>query len=305
MSTRELVELAQLDAMGLLDEQEAREFEVAFAAAPAEIQEQIRKEQSRMCVLEPVLPDVQAPEHLRGKVLAAVHEAIVESIVETAPAGASAPVAMVEMTTAARGAAPVRHEGGRALPSLGENGRRRGLTIWRSTAIAFAAAAFVLGITTIRLQSQFERVIAQNSTGESIEKVTSIFGVDTHKFFFSPGTERAILYPATAGVNASDVRSEDWSKVSAVVWHNPDSTEARLICENLPTLKNKSYQLVAISDEGAIRVLGDDLKPTAGGLMAFAVSSEFSSKTDRIALRVIDAVTQQATIILEAGPRLG
>lgn len=302
MSTRELVELAQLDAMGLLDEQEAREFEVAFAAAPAEIQEQIRKEQSRMCVLEPVLPDVQAPEHLRGKVLSAVHEAIIESIVETAPlaTGAASAESIQKVAAAASGQAPTRHEGGRSLPGVGEGGRRRGLNLWRSTAIAFAAAAVVLGITTIKLQTQYERVIAQKSTGDSLEKVTSLFGIDTHKFFFSEMTDRAILLPAS-----SIPSGEDWSKVSAAVWHNPDFTQARLICENLPSLKDKTYQLVAIDTKGAVRVLGNDLKPSEGGLMSFAVSSEFSVQTERLALRVINSLTQEATIILETRARLG
>lgn len=309
MSTRELVELAQLDAMGLLDEQEAREFEAAFAAAPVEIQEQIRSEQSRLCVLEPVLPDVKAPEHLRARVLASVHEAIVESIVESAPEPAMVSVKAqipVEPKPAAM-PQPVRqvvHGGGREIPATTETGRRRGVNVWRSTAIAFAAAAVVLGITTLRLQAQWDRVITQKNDSDSQEKLTGIFGNNTKDFFFSDKTERTLLVLADAMKHDAS-RGEEWSKVSAAVWHNADWSQAKLVCENLPSSNGERYQLVAINEEGGVRILGDNLQPTGGGLMPFSVSKDFTLKSERLALRVLDAATRQATIVLESRSTLG
>ncbi|GMV26679.1 MAG: hypothetical protein AMXMBFR58_27100 [Phycisphaerae bacterium] len=302
MSTRELVELAQLDAMGLLDEQEAREFEVAFAAAPEEIREQIRKEQSRLCVLEPVLPEVSPPEHLRGKVLASVHQAIVASIVESAPAEPSADTVPGREPAMPAASIPaiVRHDAGR---SIGSDTRRRGTAkFWRSTSIAFAAAAVVLAITTLRLQGMYDDVIRQNSTSKSVEAVGQLFGdVSPEKFLFDSNTERTVL-TATADVP----EGSEWKKVRAAVWHNADWKQAKLLCQNLPSSNGESYELVVLDEEGQVeRVLGTRLQPTAGGVMAFDVGTQFRPQTDRLALRVLTGAMTQATIILEHRPTLG
>ncbi|MBL8964293.1 MAG: hypothetical protein KF787_00250 [Phycisphaeraceae bacterium] len=305
MNTRELLELAQLDAMGLLDEQDAREFEVAFAAAGPEIQEQIRKEQSRLCVIEPVLPDVRPPEHLRGKVLAAVHGAIVESITAPAPAGTGATTAVAarfeehaQEEPATSVAAAVRHSAGRDLAMPGDPGRRRTARLWRISTFAFAAASVVLGITTISLQSEYERVINQKVTSESLERVTALFGMNTHDFFFADQTQRTVLHPV--GESASDPR---WMNVRAAVWHSADWSSVKLLCENLPSANGERYQLVAISEEGETRVIGDSLEPTQGGLMAFSIRNSFSPATERLALRAVVGSTTVA--ILESGRLLG
>lgn len=52
MKTQELIELAVLDAMGLLDEQEREAFDAAFDAAAPAIQAQVRREQTRLSVSE-------------------------------------------------------------------------------------------------------------------------------------------------------------------------------------------------------------------------------------------------------------
>ncbi|MCC6426926.1 MAG: hypothetical protein IT435_08895 [Phycisphaerales bacterium] len=296
MSTRELVELAQLDAMGLLDEQEALEFEAAFAAAPAEIQEQIRKEQSRLCVLEPVLPEVQTPEHLRGKVLSAVHEAIVESIVRTPEAAKAADLSVMTPVFAPA----VRHEGGRALPGLEERARRRGLRFWRITSVALAAAAVVLGITTIRLQSQFSILATEKQVGNSVGNANQLFGKNIDTFLFSEGTHRIAFSPA-----ATMPAAEQWQKVDAAIWHNEDWDEARLLCKNLPSNNGERYELIALDEEGGnLGSIGAAMQPISGGVVSFAIAKDFADKATRLALRVINN-SGQATILLETGPLVG
>lgn len=76
MSLQELIELAILDAMGLLDEREQASFESAFRTASPSIQAQVRREQTRLSRIEALLPDVTPPAGLRAAVLAAVREQI-------------------------------------------------------------------------------------------------------------------------------------------------------------------------------------------------------------------------------------
>jgi len=47
MTLQEMIELAILDAMGLLDEEERLAFELAFRAAAPPVQAQVRREQTR------------------------------------------------------------------------------------------------------------------------------------------------------------------------------------------------------------------------------------------------------------------
>ncbi|HLO40304.1 MAG TPA: hypothetical protein VK176_04715 [Phycisphaerales bacterium] len=295
MSTRELLELAQLDAMGLLDEQDAHEFEVAFAAAPAEIQKQIRDEQARMCVLEPVLPEVEPPADLRAKVLASVHTAIVETITQPVEAVAAAHAEPALPLAAAATRQDVRHAAGRQVG--GEpTGRRRGLNVWRSAAIAFAAAAIVLGITTVQLQAKFDQMSSQRRTTEMLSEVGKGLAGNARDFFFDASTHRTLLAlePATKLPGGA----EQWQHVNAAVFHSTDWKSARLVCENLPSAGGERYQLVAVDDEGNERLLGD-LTPSAGGLAAFEVSGQFSLQTERLALKVLSA-TQQATIVMQS-----
>ena len=72
MSLQEMIEMAILDAMGLLDEREQSSFESAFRAASPSVQSQVRREQTRLSRIESLLPDVTPPSGLRAAVLTAV-----------------------------------------------------------------------------------------------------------------------------------------------------------------------------------------------------------------------------------------
>lgn len=72
----ELVELATLDAFGLLPPADAVKFERAFMAAPADVQAELRKLQSDFAEDEQLLPSEDADPLLKDRVLAAVSHTI-------------------------------------------------------------------------------------------------------------------------------------------------------------------------------------------------------------------------------------
>ena len=68
MTLQELIELAILDAMGLLDEEERLAFEVAFRASAPAVQAQVRRERRegrrRQAAVEPLPLPEQAVDRL-------------------------------------------------------------------------------------------------------------------------------------------------------------------------------------------------------------------------------------------------
>jgi hypothetical protein len=120
MNTQELLEMASLDAMGLLDPEEREAFERAFRAADPAVQAQIRREQLRYSKVDDLLPRVEAPLGLKARVLAAVRDA------------------MQSMSNRRSDAAPALR-----FPT--------GVSqIWRVGAIGSMAAAIVLGYFTVQ-----------------------------------------------------------------------------------------------------------------------------------------------------------
>jgi hypothetical protein len=81
----DLLELAALDAFGLLDEFEAEQFNRSFHEAPVPLQRKIVDLQTALVTDESLLPDESLPSELRTRVLAAVSTAIEEESGRFAP----------------------------------------------------------------------------------------------------------------------------------------------------------------------------------------------------------------------------
>lgn len=257
MSTKELIELAQLDAMGLLDEQEARQFEQAMSDAPEEVRENIRREQARLCVIEPVLPDVEPPPSLKLAVMASVRAAMAEdAVAKAAVAAVSAPqapaVATVKETPSGESRpAPVmsdadrlrlvRHEAAEVGSNSGS--RRRVSQLWRTGALAMAAAAVVFAATTVQMREKFRAVERSRQNDQLLAEVMRTLGVNLADTLFDTQTKRVIFAAAP---------DQDAGKAVASIFVNPNWETARLFCLNLPTGNGETYSLVALDEENNV-----------------------------------------------------
>ena len=85
MSREELLELAALDALGLLDEYEAALYTRSFHHAPAAVQDEIKDLQAAYSADPTFLPDVKPASTVRVRVLGAVRRAIEQESLELAP----------------------------------------------------------------------------------------------------------------------------------------------------------------------------------------------------------------------------
>lgn len=216
MTTQELIELAVLDAVGLLDHDERKTFDSAIASASPELQAHVRREQLRLSNLDHLLPDVHPPAGMRVAVIEAVREAIARDLVEAAGISDQA--------------------GLRLMPS------RRVSPIWRATAIGSMAAAIVLGISTFNMSTQYRQVQQDMTTNALLDSITSAYGATfVEDTLFDAKTERVVFMPQRDGFAGQ-----------ASIWTNPEWAAARLFCLNLSEREGQTFKLAVVDAQGQI-----------------------------------------------------
>jgi len=198
MNTHELLEMASLDAMGLLDPEEREAFERAFRAAPPPVQAQIRREQLRFSSIDEVLPQVDPPLGLRARVIAAVREAM-QSMAGRRTAEAAAP----------------------ALRSPYAVSR-----FWRVGAIGAIAAAIVLGFFMIQVINANHDLSDTKITERITELRAREFGQRFESMFFNPRTQLVQFAPAP---DAPDSKGS-----AAMLMFDPTNKTALLEVHDLP-----------------------------------------------------------------------
>lgn len=202
MNTQELIELAVLDAMGLLDEEEREAFDAAFSAAAPALQAQIRREQTRLSVSADFLPDVEPPAGLRALVLEAVRKAMALP-------------------------APRKHRHARAM-TLGLLPSRQVSPLWRAASVGFAAAAVVFGLTFLHLRGQFDELAIAVESDRLISEMQGAVG--------SPYVVALLTDPETVTREFTPVAGV--TRGHARLWTHPqwgEGDESLLAMANLPT----------------------------------------------------------------------
>ncbi|MDQ7013343.1 MAG: hypothetical protein Q9O74_05530 [Planctomycetota bacterium] len=220
MTQRELLENALLDALSLLDDEECAAFNAAFDAAPPHVQAQVRREQTRLARMDALLPDVAPPATLRARVLEAVGSSIAQRRAQEVHASLrlDAPDSIAE------------------LPEVAH--RRKVATIWRAVALGCAAAAIVLGVTAVQLQSLLQDFQSQEDA--LISAIRDKFGPEyLIDALVDDSTQRITLVGNDTGFS---------SDAKAAVWVNPDWHTAKLFGINLPATEGSQYRLVVLNE---------------------------------------------------------
>ncbi|MCW5764609.1 MAG: hypothetical protein KIT68_01370 [Phycisphaeraceae bacterium] len=212
MNTKDLLELASLDAFGLLDEAERRAFEEAFRKAHPSVQEMVRATQRRMADIDAILPDVSPQASLRQRVLEAV-ALDVERATIPAVAGRIGPD---------------------IIPAAGVS------RVWRAAAIGCAAAAVVFGFTTLQMQARYGEL--DNAFRNNA--VTEVFARE-----FGPRFENALMAPRTQFVQFASDTARGAGAPAAVLLLDPETKTGQLFCKDLPTA-NGFYRLTVLDASG-------------------------------------------------------
>ena len=236
MSTRELLELAALDAMGLLDDDERESFDTAFRSAPPEVQSRLRAEQARFANADHLLPPVDPPAGLRARVIAAVREAI--SSVRTSDDDA-------------------------VLASIGRP-QRSTAYMWRAACIGFATATVVLGVLYLGVNQQNSEMVARMESGTITEMIQDL----------GPRAREILMSPDVTPVAFERGTSEIHESVTAALYFDAVTGEALLLCEGLP-VADGTYTLTLRDSSGRERNLQTSLA-TGGFVPTHIVGLEAS-----------------------------
>lgn len=215
MKSHELIEMASLDAMGLLDPEEREAFERAFRAADPAVQAQIRREQLRLAGMDDLLPEVEAPLGLKARVMAAWREAVAQ-------------------VSGRKGDVVGRISDFR--PATGVN------RYWRAAAIGCAAAALVFGFANLLTRSDIKEIeeIAQN---QAVNAHLIEYGRQFDRSFFDHNTKFVKFSPAPAA------DAEPGPRGKATLLFDPSTHKAHLLCKDLPGM-NGTYEVVVVDQNG-------------------------------------------------------
>lgn len=216
MTTRDLFELASLDVLGLLDEDERREFERAFRAAPAPVQAQVRREQLRMADIGGWLPDEEPPAGLKSKVLGAVSDAM---------------VAVRE----GRAREHVRAKVGPFAMAM----QRNVSPLWRAAAIGLIGGIGAIGYVLYKVNDQYRTATVAQRSDASVDELSRVGGGNLLKTLLS-------LKNSTAFRAGDAARAGDMSATLFIA----SNDQAHLLV-NLPQVEG-GYRLVAVGDDGQL-----------------------------------------------------
>ena len=170
----ELIEQAALEALGMLDERETEAFERAFEDAPENIQEQIRRIQAETVTDVAMLSGEEPPASLRGKVLAAVSDAVEDEARELQPI---ASIGVRARRPGQAGAIEVAEAVRDERQGLRLQAAQRHLLVWRAASIALAASL----LTTLfwsgmyRLERHSIQQLVDN--GATVRQLEEQFGI--------------------------------------------------------------------------------------------------------------------------------
>ncbi len=240
MTLKDLLESAQLDALGMLDDEESRAFEAAFRAAPPSVQARVRAEQARISSSDAMLPGVTPPPGLRGKVLASIGAEIAASAGQAASASRD--------VVSHSGRASLENAVNSLDSSMDVPGRRRRVApAWRAAALGLLTACVVLGGSLVKVYSDSDRAMRSLTDQQSQESFLALFGNSTQMrdVLFSKDTRRVIFTPVDDAPEAA--------RVEATVFVNPRWTTARIFVRGLSPSPEVSYRLVVLNADNTIQ----------------------------------------------------
>ena len=268
MTHRELLENALLDVLQMLDDDEQAAFNEAFEAASPHLQAQVRREQTRFAKMESLLPDVSPPASLRARVVEAVRAAIAGRQI----AEAESALQLHDPDAISR------------LPAMAH--RRKVAAMWRAAAFGCAAAAIVLGITSVRLQGLLGDIRSQEDM--LLSAMRDKFGPEYLADALVDGSTQRITLTGTDAALQNEAK--------AAVWFNPGWQAAKLFGINLPATTGSKYKLVVVDEnDEPVSVIAEFI--FTGGLLSEEVPITVALDAERLAI-VSGAASETDSVLL-------
>lgn len=199
MTPAVLLELAALDAFGLLEDYEAALYDKSFHEAPASVQDEIIRLQSELASDISILPDDEPDGSLRERVLEAVSKAM-EQTAPLATIGGSSPSA-------------------REVFALGRSGQ-----FWRAACFVFMTGLIVSLVFLTKANQHSSRIAELALSQRTHDELTALIGPTFEEFINNPN--------CTAKAFAATQPAFDGAAVS--IYHNESTGQAFLFHLGLP-----------------------------------------------------------------------
>ncbi len=235
---KELLELAALDVLGLLDEYEAATYTRSFADAPATVQDEVKRLQAEVASDPALLPDEEPDEALRRRVLEYVSEAVERE---------AAPLATIGRHRASAGGRAA------AVPAL---------HFWR-------AASFVLAAAGLAMAYLFTQ--AYQSSNE-LTKAALYNDAAMLDLLLEPSIKDFLLDDSTK-IPLKPVGEFDGR---AGLYVNEEKSQVGILADRLPATKSEQYvlQVVTRGDGKLVQLQAFKSMGGMGGIRVLNVSSE-------------------------------
>jgi len=217
MNTMDLIELAVLDALGMLDADESSAFNAAFEASPASVRDRVVAEQARLADLEALLPQTSPDPALRQQVIAAVREAMLADAVAKASEAEDNHVLQIRK-------------------SQGVN------RFWRIGAIAGVAAAMAFGVAFWQSSLRYNALSDRFESNLALQGAINAYGADSRDVLLRPHLVTNVQFTPVDRASSVEVTLE----------YLQDKTLGFLHCGGLVMAENVEYALVVLDSNNQI-----------------------------------------------------
>lgn len=231
MTVEELMELAALDAFGLLDEYETDLYSRSFHHAPAAVQDELVRIQAELVADESLLPSDTPDASLRARVLEAVALAIEEEVSTTL-----APLASIGGRLTSRREAP--------RPRLALSGQ-----FWRAAALLLASTTLVMTFFWAEARNEGSRIAMLALDQNMLHQLEDEIGPTFRAYLGNPSFERRVFRNKTPRTNAI-----------GTLFVDSQSQSAFLLLLDMPIIESDDetknhYTLRAILEDGTSEVV--------------------------------------------------
>jgi hypothetical protein len=267
MSQRELLELAALDALGLLDEFEAAYYTRSFHDAPATVQDEVKRLQSELAADQRLLPTEEPDPGLRERVLQAVAEAIERDESRLAPLA----------TIGRRRRGEPRRERGFHLRASGQ--------FWRAACFVLAGVAVVFALFWVQAQNYVNALSEIAYIDDTEGVLEDLIGPTFKTYLFDPETEFVRLMPEQTG-----------SEIRGLICINERTGRAFLVTDGLAQAGGNAYTL-SVEDEDDAGARNLRRFGSTGGAQGFPLGTVQVAALATAQWRILDAA---GTVILSS-----
>ena len=259
MNTMNLIEMAVLDALDMLDAEEASRFNAAFEAAPASVRERVIAEQARLADLEGLLPEVSPDPALRARVIAAVREAMLADAVAKA-AEADDDVLQIR--------------------------KSRGVNrFWRIGAIAGVAAALAFGVAFWQSTLRYNALSDRFESNLALQGAINAYGAESQEVLLRPHLVKNVMFTPVDPASSIEVTLEYLEEKSLGFLH----------CGGLTMAENVEYALVLMDENNQIGRTIRQFAPTTSQLSTQRLESlalEAGMQLALVSVNLVDGTKQ-------------